>query len=357
MKKEKTSQFFSKNSQLLIPLIAIALLVIFNLIRDPSFFSVGIASNNNGDPVLQGNLIAILNGASELVILSMGMTLVTAAAGGQDISVGALAAIAGSVFVKVLKSGGVSIPTVIAAFLACCAVAMVFGAFNGSLVSFFRIQPMIATLILFTCGRSIAYWINGGATPTLESPILNAIGSFIPGIPIPTPILIVILIGIIFALVFRFTTLSLYTQTVGINQGAARLNGINSVGIKLLSFIILGACCAVAGMIGVSRLGLINHETLLINIEMDAILAVAIGGNNLGGGRFKLLGSILGAYAIQALTITLYAMKVPSTDVKAYKAVVIIILVALGSPVVKDAMSRFRNRLRAKRPAAEKEVA
>ena len=108
------------------------------------------------------------------------------------------------------------------------------------------------------------------------------------------------------------------------------------MGIKLLSFILLGFCCAVAGIIGVSRLGLINHETLLINIEMDAILAVAIGGNNLGGGKFKMIGSVLGAYAIQALTITLYAMKVPSTDVKAYKAVVIIILVVLGSPVVKE---------------------
>ena len=356
MKKNNASRFFANNSQLLIPLIAIALLVIFNLIRDPRFFSVGIASNNRGDPVLQGNLISILNGASELVILSMGMTLVTAASGGQDISVGALAAIAGSVFVKVLKSGDITAASVLGAFLACCAVAMVFGAFNGSLVSFFRIQPMIATLILFTCGRSIAYWINGGATPTVESPIISAIGSFIPGIPVPTPILIVIAMGILFALIFRFTTLGLYIQTVGINQGAARLNGINAVGIKLLSFIMLGACCAVAGMIGVSRLGLINHETLLINIEMDAILAVAIGGNNLGGGRFRMLGSVLGAYAIQALTITLYAMKVPSTDVKAYKAVVIIILVAMGSPVVKEAAGKFWKRLKGNRGAAGKEV-
>ncbi len=358
MNKTKTSQFFAKNSQLLIPLIAILLLVIFNLIRDPGFFSVGISANNNGDPVLQGNLISILNGASELVILSMGMTLVTAACGGQDISVGALAAIAGSVFVKVLKSGEITASSVLFAFLACCVVAMIFGAFNGSLVSFFRIQPMIATLILFTCGRSIAYWINGGATPTVENPIINAIGSFIPGIPIPTPILIVILMGVLFALLFRFTTLELYVQTVGINQGAARLNGINAVGIKLLSFIMLGACCAVAGMIGVSRLGLINHETLLINIEMDAILAVAIGGNNLGGGKFKMLGSVLGAYAIQALTITLYAMKVPSTDVKAYKAVVIIILVAMGSPVVKDAMGRLWKKVGGGRSAgAGKEAA
>ena len=359
MKTKKTSRFFANHSALLIPLIAILLLVIFNLFRDPGFFSVSIAANNNGDPVLQGNLISILNGASELAILSMGMTLVTAASGGQDISVGALAAIAGSVFVKVLKGGGaITGSTVLLAVLACCAVAMLFGAFNGSLVAFFRIQPMIATLILFTCGRSIAYWINGGATPTVTSGIIDGIGSFIPGIPIPTPILIVIFMGILFALLFRFTTLGLYIQAVGINQGAARLNGINAVGMKLLAFVLLGVCCAVAGVIGVSRLSLINHETLLINIEMDAILAVAIGGNSLGGGKFKLIGSILGAYAIQALTTTLYAMKVSSTDVKAYKAVVIIILVVLGSPVVKEAMDRLWKKLRTSHPRdAGKEAA
>ena len=331
----------SNYSQLLIPVIAILLLILFNLFRDPDFFSVGIAANNNGFPVLQGNLISILNGASELVVLSMGMTLVTAASGGQDISVGALAAIAGSVFVKVLKSGSINGGTVMAGFILCCIVAMIFGTLNGTLVAYFKIQPMIATLILFTCGRSIAYWINGGATPTVTSPIITAIGSFIPGIPVPTPILIVIVTGILFALVFRFTNLGLYVQAVGINQGAARLNGINYIWIKLLAFIILGACCSVAGMINVCRLSLINHETILINIEMDAILAVAIGGNSLGGGKFRIIGSVLGAYAIQMLTITLYAMKVSSTDVKAYKAIVIIILVVMGSPVVKDAVNDF----------------
>ena len=358
MKKSKVSQFFANNSQLLIPLIAILLLTVFNLFRDVSFFSVSVAANNNGDPVLQGNLISIFNGASELAILAMGMTLVTAASGGQDISVGALAAIAGSVFVKVLKTGEITEMLVIAGILACCAVAMVFGAFNGSLFSFFRIQPMIATLILFTCGRSIAYWINGGATPTIASPILSAIGSFIPGIPVPTPILIVAVVGILFTMLFKFTTLGLYIQTVGINQGAARLNGINSIGIKLLSFILLGACCGIAGVIGVSRLGLINHETLLINIEMDAILAVAIGGNSLGGGRFRMIGSVMGAYAIQALTTTLYAMEVPSTDVKAYKALVIILLVTLGSPVVKDFFRRLWTRIMdRKHTGAREEVA
>ena len=357
-KKKSSSGFMQKNSQLLIPLVAILILIIFNLIRDPSFFSIGMVTNNDGYPVLQGNLISIFNGASELVILAMGMTLVTAASGGQDISVGALAAIAGSALVKVLKSTEVITPwTVVLGILACCAVAMLFGAFNGTIVSVFRIQPMIATLILFTCGRSIAYWINGGATPTVSSPIITAIGSFIPGCPVPTPILIVIFMGIVLGVLFKTTTLGLYVQTVGINQGAAKLNGINPVAVKLLTFVILGVCCAMAGTIGMSRLSLINHETLLLNVEMDAILAVAIGGNNLGGGKFNLVGSIMGAYAIQALTITLYAMKVPSTDVKAYKAIVIILLVVLGSPVVKEAFRKLKNQISAGRFLKEKGAA
>ena len=323
-------------SQLMIPLIALGLLVVFNLIRDPSFFSIETKLNNAGNTVLAGNLISIINSASELAILAIGMTLVTAACGGQDISVGAAAAIAGSVFVKIIRgTADVTGGTVILAFLACCMVAMIFGSFNGMLVSVFRIQPMIATLILYTCGRSIAYWINGGATPTIDSPITSAIGSFIPGVPIPTPVIIVVVMVILFNVIFRVTTLRLYTQAVGINQSAARLNGINTTLIKLLSFIFLGVCVSVSGCIGVCRLQLINHETLLLDIEMDTILAVAIGGNSLGGGKFKISGSILGAYVIQMLTTTLYAMKVSSTDVKAYKAIVIILLVVIGSPVVK----------------------
>ncbi len=85
------------SSQLAIPLVALIVLVVFNLIRDPSFFSIVIKKNNMGNTVLSGNLISILNGASELVILAIGMTLVTSATKGQDISIGAAAAIAGSV--------------------------------------------------------------------------------------------------------------------------------------------------------------------------------------------------------------------------------------------------------------------
>ena len=330
---------------MVVPLFALFLVIVFNLIRDVGFFSINIITNNDGNTVLSGNIISIINGASELAILAIGMTLVTSATKGQDISVGAAAAIAGSVFVSVLRGNQITIPIILGAFLASCVVAIIFGAFNGTLVAAFKIQPMIATLILFSAGRSIAYWINGGATPTVSSPLIVGIGSFIPGIPIPTPIIIMILFGVLIWLVLKFTNLGLYTQAVGINEKSARLNGINAAWTKLISFMILGVCVAISGCINVSRIGLINHETLLLDIEMDAILAVAIGGNSLGGGKFNLAGSVIGAFIIQALTVTLYAMKVPSTAVKAYKAIVIIAIVVISSPIVKEYALQLRDKL------------
>ncbi len=336
--------------QLMIPLLALGILVLFNLIRDPSFFSISMATNNSGNQVLSGNLISIIDSASALAIISMGMTLVTAACGGQDISVGAVGAIAGAFFVKIANTdNGITGGSVVLGIIVCILGTIAFMMFNGTLVSVFRIQPMIATLILFSCGRSIAYWINGSATPQLNSPIIDALGKTIPGIPIPTPIFAVALMAILLGLVFKFTNLRLYTQSVGINQGAARLNGINPVAIKLLSFVLLGVCVAVAAVIGVSRLHQLNHKTLLVDIEMDAILAVAIGGNNLGGGKFRLLGSVLGAYIIQMLTTTLYAMSVAPENVKAYKAIVIIIIVVAGSPVIKNKVSMLFSRMKAGR--------
>lgn len=341
------------SSQLIIPIIALFILVIFNLIRDPSFFSIGIKTNNLGNKVLTGNLISILNGASELVILAIGMTLVTSATKGQDISVGASAAIAGSVFVKILRANTITVPLILFAVLVAACVAIIFCLLNGVLIAKFNIQPMIASLILYTAGRPIAYWINGGATPNVESNLLGYLGGFIPGIPIPSPILIVILFVIIVNLLLKYTTLSLFIQSVGINERAAKQNGINPVFMKLLVFVILGICVALAGSMNVCRIGLINHEKILLDIEMDAILAVAIGGNSLSGGKFKLSGSILGAYIIQALTTTLYAMKVSSTDIKAYKAVVIIIIVVVGSPVAKEWFGKMIKKISTKNAKVE----
>ncbi|MBO4926138.1 MAG: ABC transporter permease [Clostridia bacterium] len=337
---------------LLIPLVALAVLVLFNLIRDPEFFRVTIEWSE-GNPRLDGNLISIIDSASELAIIAMGMTLVTASCGGQDISVGTVGAIAGAIFVQTLvRMGPISVLTVIGALLVCCLGTILFKLFNGTLVAVFKIQPMIATLVLYSCGRDIGYMINGSATEELASPVIKAIGIRIPGVPVSTPFLLVVLVGLLLFLFFRLTNIRLYTQAVGVNQGAARLNGIQPTLIKLLSFVILGICVAVAAVIGVARMGTLTPKTLLADIEMDAILAVAIGGNSLGGGKFRLSGSVLGAYIIQMLTTTLQNMGVGSEHIRAYKAIAIIIIVTAGSPVIKSWFTAMKNRRSASADAA-----
>lgn len=339
--------------QIFIPITALLLLTIFNLIADPSFFKVTLGVSSTGSPVLSGNLITILDYGSELAILAIGMTLVTAASGGQDISVGAAMAISGSVVLRVL-CGTSSRPEtlqapIIVAFLISCLVAMLFGAFNGILVAYFKIQPMVATLILFTAGRSIAAWINNNELPIVSDEVFSYFGNFIPGIPIPTPFFIALACMLIMALALKFTNLGLYVQSVGINEKSSRLNGLNPMVIKLITYVILGLCVAVAGFIKVSRLSSINYSVIAKDIEMDAILAVALGGNALSGGKFNMTSSILGAYVIQFLTTTLYKFNVQSDALPAYKAVVVIALVIISAPVVREKLSSLWKKIKAKK--------
>ena len=354
MKKENV---FSRliHNQIFIPIAALLILTLFNLIADPSFFKISMGYNSTGDPVLSGYLITILDYGSELAILAIGMTLVTAASGGQDISVGATIAVAGSAMLRVLcgtnsRPDELQAPIVVA-FLVGCLAAMLCGAFNGVLVAYFKIQPMIATLILFTAGRSIAAWINNNELPVINDVGFTYFGGFIPGIPIPTPFFIAVICMIIIALVLKFTTLGLYTQSVGINESSSRLNGLNPAFIKFLTFVILGVCVAVAALIKVSRISSINYSVIAKDIEMDAILAVALGGNALAGGKFNIWASILGAYVIQFLTTTLYKFKVQSDALPAYKAVVVIVLVVLSAPIVREKLASLGKKMKTKEVA------
>lgn len=338
--------------QLLIPIGALLLLTLVNLIADPSFFIVELGQNSAGDPVLSGYLITILDYGSELAILAVGMTLVTAASGGQDISVGAGIAITGSVILRMLcgsnsRPESIQMP-IICAFLIAIIAGMACGAFNGALVSFFRIQPMVATLILFTAGRSIAAWINNNELPIVPDITFSYIGNFIPGIPIPTPFFIALAVVIVAFLLLKFTNLGLYVQAVGINSKSAQLNGLNPKFIKFITFVILGVCVAVCGLIKTARLSTINYSVIAKDIEMDAILAVALGGNLLSGGKFNLLASILGAYVIQYLTTTLYKFQVDSAALPAYKAAVVIFLVIFTSPVVRRFISFIIRKIKQK---------
>ena len=344
MNKSKLKKITS--ARLFLPIVCLIAVLLINVIKTPDFFNITI---RNG--VLYGYVIDVINRASELVILAVGMTLVTAASGGQDISVGAVMAVAAAVCCQILSGGAASVTayqnSIILAVVAALLAAALCGAFNGFLVAKLNIQPMVATLILYTAGRSIAAWINNNELPIVNDATFAVFGGFIPGIPIPTPVFIAAACILVTVLVLKFTNLGLYTQAVGINESSSRLNGLNPAFIKFLTFVILGLCVAVAGLIKVSRLSSINYSVIAKDIEMDAILAVALGGNALGGGKFNMTASILGAFVIQFLTTTLYKFNVQSDALPAYKAVVVILLVVFSAPVVREKMGEFFKRMKA----------
>ena len=232
MNKSKLKQI--TGARLFLPIVCLIAVLLLNVIKTPDFFNVSI---RNG--VLYGYIIDVINRASELVILAVGMTLVTAASGGQDISVGAVMAVAAAVCCQVLSGGQVSVTeyqnSIILAVVAALLASALCGAFNGFLVARLRIQPMVATLILYTAGRGIAQLITAGQITYIRVDSFKMAGGYIGKCPIPTPIFFAVITVVIVALILKKTALGLYIESVGINGKAARLVGLNSTMIKFLT--------------------------------------------------------------------------------------------------------------------------
>ena len=332
MNKSKLKKITS--ARLFLPIVCLIAVLLINVIKTPDFFNITI---RNG--VLYGYVIDVINRASELVILAVGMTLVTAASGGQDISVGAVMAVAAAVCCQILSGGEVSVNSlsapIIVAFLAALVASGICGAFNGFLVAKLNIQPMVATLILYTAGRGIAQLVTNGQITYIRVPSFQMAGGYIGKSPVPTPVLFAIVTVVIVALILKKTALGLYIESVGINGKAARLVGLNSTMIKFLTYVICGVLAGIAGLVASSRIYSADANNIGLNLEMDAILAVALGGNFLGGGKFSLIGSVIGAYTIQALTTVLYGLNVSADQLPVYKAIVVVVIVVLQSPVFK----------------------
>lgn len=338
---------------LFIPLVFLVLVLLTNIIETPNFFEITV---KNG--VLYGFIIDAINRASELVILAVGMTIVTAASGGQDISVGATMAVSGAVCCEILSGGQVSVSSfqnpLILAVLAALVASALCGAFNGFLVAKLHIQPMVATLILFTAGRGIGQLITKGQITYIRVEEYRVAGNYISGCPIPTPVIIAIVVVILISLLLKKTALGLYIESVGINGSASRLMGLNSTRIKFIAYVICGLLSGVAGLVNSSRIYSADVNNIGLYLEMDAILAVALGGNILSGGKFSLAGSVIGAFTIQALTTTLYAMNVSSDQLPVYKAIVVIIIVTLQSPQVQKITANQKQKWTMRRSIDEK---
>jgi simple sugar transport system permease protein len=330
---------------LFLPIFCMILVMAVNILYDVacgnfafSFFTISV---RNG--VLYGRLIDVLNRGSEIAILAIGMTLVVSSSAGTDISVGSVMSLAASFCCMLLAGYGVSstndlaVPLVVGV-LAGVLMGCLCGAFNGFLVAYLNVQPMVATLILYSAARAIGLLFCNNLIVYVRNDSFKFFGGYAGFLP--TPIVIAAICVAIALIILKKTALGLYVQSVGINKKASRIAGLNSSRIIFICYVVSGLMAGIAGIVAASRISSADSNNIGLNYEMDAILAVALGGNSLGGGKFNLAGSIIGAYTIQAITTTLYALGVSSDVAPVYKAVIVIIIVAIQSPPVKAYMKQ-----------------
>ena len=235
------------SNHLFLPLFALALLLVFNAFATPGFFAIEF---QNGQ--FYGRIIDILNRASILVILSMGMTFVIAT-GGIDISQGSVIAISGAICCSLIGGAGdgtANMPLLPACLIAVLVCALC-GVWNGFLVSKLKIQPMVATLILLTAGRGIAMLITKGQNVTVYYEPFTYIGTTIPGSPLPTTIFIAALMVLFVVLIQKKTSVGLFVQAVGINANAARRTGLKVSSIIFMVYVFSGICAGIAGLHGI----------------------------------------------------------------------------------------------------------
>jgi ribose/xylose/arabinose/galactoside ABC-type transport system permease subunit len=328
------------------PVVALALIMLFNAFFTPGFFKMGIVEGH-----LYGNLIDILNRGSALMLLALGMTMVIAT-GGVDLSVGAVVAISGAIACVLINpmlathlrqatemTQDITYTPLPLLILAALGVSILCGLWNGFLVAFLRIQPMVATLVLMVAGRGIAQLIVNGTIITVYYKPYFFIGNgYIFGLPFT--IFIVAAVFVFAWLLTRRTAIGLFVESVGINARSGFFSGINEKSIKMLAYVFCGFCAGIAGLILSSNVKSADANTVGLNIELDAILAVVIGGTLMSGGRFSLMASIVGAVIIQATTTTMYALGVPALAATAVKALVVLIVILIYSDQSKGWLTR-----------------
>ncbi|MCY1139413.1 ABC transporter permease [Actinoplanes sp. Pm04-4] len=331
------------------PTVVLVVLLVSNLIFSDNFFRITLQDGH-----LYGSLIDILRRSAPLVLVALGMTLVIST-GGIDLSVGSVMAISGAL--ACLLIGDLSNPDAVGPVLlvigAAIALCLVFGLWNGFLVAVLGIQPIIATLILMVAGRGVAQLITDGQILNVHSAPYRVIGAgYFLGVPVSF-LIAAVAVGLTVALTRR-TALGLLLESVGGSPTASRLAGIRARRITIMVYVFAAAFAGVAGLIYSSDVSSADSNAAGNLIELNAILAVVLGGTALTGGRFSIAGSVLGAVIITTLDITAVSVGVPVETTLLFKAVVVIILCLAQSATFRaKVFGRFGSGSRSGSPRAE----
>jgi ribose/xylose/arabinose/galactoside ABC-type transport system permease subunit len=287
------------------------MLVAYNAVVTPNFLTA------------QTILDVQLRQAAPVAIVALGMALVIAV-GGIDLSVGAVMAVAGQVGALTLVAGAAPWTAILLGLLA----GAVCGAFNGTLVARYGVQPIIATLILFIAGRGIAQLLTDGKLQGFRDPGFQFLGlGRVAAIPMPV-ILVVALAAALF-LVVRYTPYGRTLLATGGNERAARLAGIRVGRVKMIAYVACSTLAALVGLVSISITSASDANNVGLGIELDAIAAVAVSGTPLTGGRISVLGTVAGAVMLRLLQNTLIAQGVPREIAQVVTGVVIVIALFL----------------------------
>jgi galactofuranose transport system permease protein len=300
--------------------LAFLAILLADRLVSPQFFDIRLQ-----DGRLFGSLVDVFNRGAPVALLSLGMVLVIATRG-IDLSVGAVMAIAGAVAASLVDSHSVAM-----ALGAALGVGVLCGLWNGFLVAVLRIQPIVATLILMVAGRGIAQLITEGRIVTFTSPQLAWFGNgSILGIPAPVAITLGMLV--LTLILVRGSALGVLIEATGANARASELSGIGTSAVTIAAYVWCGLCSSVAGVIAAADILGADANNAGLWLELDAILAVVIGGTSLFGGRFSVILAVLGALTIQAMnTGILLSGYRPELNL-VVKAVVVIAVLLLQSP-------------------------
>ena len=343
MKKKAIDFSVITRSKITWAVVAEILILLVCFIIRPDFFSISIQPSTG---VLYGSLIDILNRSAEITIIAMGMTLAIAL-GGTDLSVGALVAVSGAMALKLMRwdvleystPGDYTVYPFWMAILLPLLTCMLMGLFNGILISKGGMQPFIATLILMVSGRGIAQILtNGKQFTTMYSPF-RVIGQGHLG-PIPMPIIIMTVVCIAMAVFVRKTAFGTFVESVDVNKSASRLSGISSDTVIIIVYTLTGLLAGIAGLIYSSRIMSNDSNNAGINYEMDAILAVVIGGTAMTGGKFSLIGTIIGSIIIRTIVTFVYYFGIVAEATMAFKALIIAVVIILQSEPVREYFAR-----------------
>lgn len=342
--KSKESIFRSKLAWAVIAELAI--LAVAGILR-PDFFRI---EYNATTGMFYGSMVDIINRSSEITIIAMGMTMVIAL-GGTDISVGALVAVAGAFALKLLRWDVTEYPTpgdytiypFVLVILVPLAVCTLMGLFNGILIGKFKLEPIIATLILMVAGRGIAQIATNGKQFTTGYTPFRFIGQgSLFGLPFPIILAVVICTAVM--IFVRRTAFGTFVESVGINPSASRVTGLKSGKIIIIVYTLTGFLSGVAGLIYSSRISSCDSNNAGVNYEMDAILAVVLGGTSMTGGKFSLTGTIIGSLIIRTITTLVYYFGITSESIMAFKAVIILVVIIIQSEPIRKRLAVRKSR-------------